>query len=544
MTDSSGHAATRTDPSGDADYRVESIRVLGRGDLAAFTVLTAASLAAIGYFLFMWFRHGDMGRHPLLFLFVTGLFALILVNQQGRWFLLLPMRRPRPATPLIGLRVAVVTTFVPQGEPVAMLEQSLAALVAIEYPHDTWLLDEGDEPKVRALCERLGVRHFSRRNRPEYQTPGRFAPRTKYGNYNAWLDAFGYDGYDVLAAFDPDHVPHPSFLGQTLGYLRDPAVGYVQAAQAFYNQAASFIARGAAEDTYDYFSTVQMASFGMGYPIIVGGHNVHRLTALRAVGGLAQHDADDLLLTLRYRAAGWRGVYVPKILARGLTPVDWRGYLTQQRRWARSVLDIKLRRWDEYSGRLPAATRVMSFLHGINFMHRSVIGLVATLILLWMVAIGGTHDFLQRNLLWSVGTLLLTLSLAEFYRQKFYLGWRNERGLHWRSTLLEWAKWPWFLFALMDVLLRRNIAYSLTWKSGRKGVWWKFLVVHGGLTLCVVAAGMFGALHHPAVHPFFRVWAAVVVVIGIALVVTELRGFPPPWEPRFWRSIPDPDRAP
>ncbi len=544
MTDSSEHVATATDHSADADYRVESIRVLSRGDLAAFTVLTAASLAAVGYFLLMWFRHGDMGRHPLLFLLVTGLFALILVNQQGRWFLLLPMRRPRPVMPLIGLKVAVVTTFVPEGEPVDMLEQSLAALVAIEYPHDTWLLDEGDEPKVRALCERLGVRHFSRRNRPEYQTPGRFAPRTKYGNYNAWLDAFGYDGYDVLAAFDPDHVPHPSFLGHTLGYLRDAGVGYVQAAQAYYNQDASIIARGAAEDTYDYFSTVQMASFGMGYPIIVGGHNVHRMTALRAVGGLAQHDADDLLITLRYRAAGWRGVYVPKILARGLTPVDWRGYLTQQRRWARSVLDIKLRRWDDYAGQLPTTTRIMSLLHGINFMHRSLVGLVATLLLLWMLAIGGTHSFVRWDTLRSVGILLLTLEVAELYRQKFYLDWQNERGLHWRSAFLEWAKWPWFLFALMDVLLRRNIAYALTWKSGRQGVWWKILVVHGGLAACVVVAVVIGAIRHHVAHWFFLLWAVLVMALGIVVVVTELRGFPPPWEPRFWQPIPDPDRAP
>ena len=42
------------------------------------------------------------------------------------------------------------------------------------------------------------------------------------------------------------------------------------------------------------------------------------------------------MLTLSYQASGWRGVYVPEILSRGLTPVDWSGYLSQQRRWARN----------------------------------------------------------------------------------------------------------------------------------------------------------------------------------------------------------------
>ena len=56
------------------------------------------------------------------------------------------------------------------------------------------------------------------------------------------------------------------------------------------------------------------------------------------------------------------GVYVPEILARGLTPVDWTGYLVQQRRWAGSVLDIKLRQHQRFSKSLSLRTRLMSLL--------------------------------------------------------------------------------------------------------------------------------------------------------------------------------------
>ena len=133
------------------------------------------------------------------------------------------------------------------------------------------------------------------------------------------------------------------FLSELLGYFEEGAVGYVQAAQAYYNQRASFIARGAAEETYDYYSSTQMAAYAIGQPAVVGCHNVHRMAALREVGGFAAHDADDLALSMQYHAHGWRGVYVPRILARGLTPVDWNGYLKQQLRWARSVVDVRLR---------------------------------------------------------------------------------------------------------------------------------------------------------------------------------------------------------
>jgi hypothetical protein len=61
-----------------------------------------------------------------------------------------------------------------------------------------------------------------------------------------------------------------------------------------------------------------MAAYGMGYPVIVGCHNSHRMTALQGVGGFPAHEAEDLLLTFHYRANNWQGVYVPEILARGL----------------------------------------------------------------------------------------------------------------------------------------------------------------------------------------------------------------------------------
>ena len=120
-------------------------------------------------------------------------------------------------------KVAVATTFVPDSEPLEMLEATVKALVDLDYPHDTWVLDEGDEEAVRDLCAKLGARHFSRKNRPEYQgTDGPFRACTKYGNYNSWLAETGFENYDIVTAFDPDHRPAPQFLRSVLGYFEDP----------------------------------------------------------------------------------------------------------------------------------------------------------------------------------------------------------------------------------------------------------------------------------------------------------------------------------
>jgi hypothetical protein len=50
-----------------------------------------------------------------------------------------------------GWRIAAAVTFVPDAESVEMLEETVRAVIAIEYPHDTWVLDEGDDRVVRGL---------------------------------------------------------------------------------------------------------------------------------------------------------------------------------------------------------------------------------------------------------------------------------------------------------------------------------------------------------------------------------------------------------
>jgi len=515
--------------------------VLTSSDRLLFVILSVLSLVAVGNFLIGWFLRGWIDVNPVFFTIGSALLLFFLINHLGRWFLVLPMRKPRmiPAAP--GLRVAVVTTYVPRAESLELIELALRSMVAIEYPHDTWLLDEGDDPGARELCSRLGVRHFTRLHQPEYQTSaGPFRSATKYGNYNAWLHEVGYESYDILSAFDSDHVPRPDYLHQVLGYFRDPSIGYVQPAQAYYNQRASFIARGAAEETYSYYSLVQMASFAMGYPIIVGGHNLHRLSALRAVDGLAPHDADDLLTTLRYRNGGWRGVYVPRILARGLTPVDWRGYLQQQRRWARSVIDIKVREWRSGSDRLSRRSRLMSAVQGFNFINRGIFGLLMYAAIIGVLIFGGRFKIPGGPLLIPLLVFAGSIAVLEFFRQRFYLDPDTEGGVHWRSALLWYAKWPWLLAAVFDVVRKRRMAYVITPKVRERVFFRTFAFTHVFLAVGILLAWLVGRLLHHEPTPHLEFLASVLVVTSLWLAWTELRGFPPAFDATLWRPLNEP----
>jgi cellulose synthase/poly-beta-1,6-N-acetylglucosamine synthase-like glycosyltransferase len=471
-------------------------------------------------------------REPSTTVLIAGMAAVFIANPFVRWLLLLRMKRPGPPAPSVRLRAAVATTFVPESEPIAMIERTLAALVALRYPHDTWLLDEGDDTEVKRLCDRLGVLHFSRRHRPEYQTPGTFQPRSKHGNYNAWLADIGYDRYDSLSAFDPDHVPVPDFLDAVLGYFDDPAIGYVQAPQAYYNQQASFVAAGAAEETYDFNSTIQMASYGMGYPIVVGCHNNHRMTALREVGGFAAHDADDLLITILYRRQGWQGVYVPRILARGITPVDWRGYLTQQRRWARSVLDLKFRSAASLSPGTPGRTRLMNRLHGLNYLQPAFLLIGVLAVLLQMLVTGVIPAALAAISPVSALVLLAAMSACHFYRQRFFLDPAREGGTHWRARILRIAKSPFLLLAVADVLGGQQRAYEITPKvaAAPKRLLALAFTPIAGLILC---AWVVGAAVHDVYPPGCHAAAAAGIAICLALMASERLPAPAPFDARL-----------
>ena len=286
-----------------------------------------------------------------------------------------------------------------------LLENTLEALVALDYPHETWVLDEGDDERVKELCAKRGAFHFSRKHRPQYQTEnGLFRKATKYGNYNAWLYEVGFERYEFITAFDPDHVPEPTYLLKVLGYFNDPKIGYVQAPQVYSNQNESFIARGAAEESYAFYSSIQMASYGLGYPIIVGCHNTHRMSALREVGGFAPHDADDLLLTLLYQNRGWEGVYVPEVLARGLAPSEWHPFLNQQRRWARSLLDIKLNIAPTLVHKLSFSSRLMNVLHGVLYLHKAFILPITFFLIAVMLVKGKIPEVMNTETLATGGS--------------------------------------------------------------------------------------------------------------------------------------------
>jgi len=490
-------------------------------DCALFLVLSLFRVAALAWFFFSWLYPTWWYDDVLIFAGATLLVLVGLLGNQVRWLALPFMKLPAPVEPPPGLRVAAVTTCVPGLEPAEMIEATLRAMKALDYPHDIWLLDEGGSPAMRQLCNSLCVHYFSRKDQNRYQSgSGRFAAHTKHGNYNAWLHEIGFARYDCMLAFDPDHSPSPNYASSVLGYFRDDRVAYVQTPQVYRNQGASLVARGAAEETYAFNSITEMAAFSAGAPVLIGCHNAHRLAALQEFGGLPAHAAEDLLQTVYYRHRGWQGVYVPKVLATGLAPQDWSSYLTQQIRWSRSVLDIKLRHL-LIEKAAPSMKSLIEFLQGFGYVQDTVLALGTLALIVLVLGFGRGGAVVEHLASRSFVLLIAAIFLTDLFRQRFYLQPKTEIGLHWRACLLRLAKWPFTLFALWLALRNRPFHYVVTPKVVGSRAGGRLLIPHGLIAAVLMTAWGVGWQLGVAQTALVQFVAAAIIALSISLILLE-----------------------
>ena len=256
-------------------------------------------------------------------------------------------RDPVPMRAQPGTRVAFLTTIVPSKEPVGVVRKTLQAAARIRHQGtlDVWLLDEEDDPFVRAMCAELGVHHFTRFGCEHYnQRSGTFKTRSKHGNYNSWIHAHG-DEYEFFVSVDPDHVPQPNFCERLLGYFRDPAVAFAVGPQVYGNY-DNFVTKGAESQQFVFHGLIQRLGNFFGCPMLVGTNNAVRISALCEVGGLRDSITEDLATSLAFHSAAdartgrnWRSVYTPDVLAVGEGPSNFTDFFSQQHRWSRGTFE-------------------------------------------------------------------------------------------------------------------------------------------------------------------------------------------------------------
>lgn len=429
-------------------------------------VLVTTGILLVVRFADWWFRPGHVAQ-PVLFVALSlalwyGIGRLIL-----GWVNIGAIASAPPRTAPPGLTVAIFTTSSP-GEPLEMFERTLEACARITYPHTTYLLDDTRDPRFGECAARHGAVHL--------ELVG--LPGAKAGKVNA---ALARTGEEFILVLDPDHIPFPSFLERVLGHFDDERVGYVQVAQTYYNQSRSFTARGAAEQTYTFYGPTQMGLHGHGAAVAIGANCTFRRAALASIGGHGIGLAEDLVTAVRLHAAGWRSVYVPEVVARGLVPEDLGSFYKQQLKWARGVYEVlftelpRAFRTLTWRQRLSYATIGSYYLFGVTL----PIYLLIPYLYLWT---GVQPASMRFDAFVGTGAPVALIGIATYlYAQRWLVDAGSERGLHWRGLVLKVACWPIYLAGTVLAIARAEIPYIPTAKQAHAGRFlrlaWPHLVV-------------------------------------------------------------------
>lgn len=175
---------------------------------------------------------------------------------------------PPPPDPRATVDVFVAT----YNEPIDLVMTTARAAAEIRYPHQTWVLDDGVRPEMRAAAHAEGIGYI-----PRSEDWANMPRHAKAGNLNTAL--FATEG-EFLLILDADQVPEPTILDRVLGYFRDPQVAVVQTPQ-FFNVSKS---EPLGSQASLFYGPIQKGKDGWNAAFFCGSNAVLRREALIQLG--------------------------------------------------------------------------------------------------------------------------------------------------------------------------------------------------------------------------------------------------------------------
>ncbi|MFC7668237.1 glycosyltransferase [Hymenobacter humi] len=459
---------------------------------------------------FWWFADSEhMGYAPLYWLLTFSL-CYKMLRMVHEWYHYVHVVEPiapevPPSAPL--RTVDMLTTACP-GEPHDMIIRTLESLVAVRYPHTTYLCDEGDDPELRAVCERLGVVHVTRIEKKN----------AKAGNINnALRQATG----EMCVVLDPDHEVTPDFLDQVMPYFEDPTVGYVQVVQAYGNQKDSLVALGAAEQTYHFYGPLMMGMNVYNTVQAIGANCTFRRTAIESIGGHAAGLTEDMHTAMRMHAAGWKSIYAPVVVSRGLVPSTLGAFYMQQLKWARGTFDLlahvypKLFKNFSWRQRLHYFTLPLYFFSGIVALIDITVPIASLLLLQfpWHLSL---PEFALHMLPVTMIGLLIRYNAQQWLREP------HEPGLHLAGGFLRIATWWVYSLGLVYTFLNIKVPYIPTPKEGKVKNEWLLCMPNLLLAFISIGAAVYSMQVQGIRGPYTKLMATLALINAFILIMSVL----------------------
>lgn len=282
----------------------------------------------IVFFLILWGALTYLLPAVILILTVINLVVFTLIFFLRYFSVMLPYKEPVAKKLEYHPKVSVhVPTF---NEPPEVVIHTLKALTRLDYDNfEVIILDNNTSEEhiwkpVEDYCrEELGDNfHFYHID----ELSG-----FKAGALNVCLEKTADDAEFILV-IDADYQVDAHLLLEAIGCFHHDKVGLVQFPQAYFNSSDANLGL---QSEYEHFFSVYM-NMANHYDCVLstGTVSVIRREALVKAGGWQDSTiTEDVELGLRLKNAGFKGVYVPKALGRGLMPTDISALKTQRERW-------------------------------------------------------------------------------------------------------------------------------------------------------------------------------------------------------------------
>ncbi len=256
--------------------------------------------------------------------------VLLMVATSSVWRLRFkpPEGLPSDVHPSVDLFITVC------GEPLPVVERSLASVARLRYPGrlSVYVLDDGNDPRVASRAAEMGFTYRSRTGE------GRSRACRKAGNLNYGLEK---SSGEFVFTLDADHEIDEAGFMPLLGYMRFPDVAFVQSKQRFVVQENDPFN---AQDPV-FYDGVQLAFDDSDSAISCGSGVLYRRRALDEVGGFATWNlVEDLTTSYELHAKGWKTLYYPYAITKGLAPANIHEVYRQRGQWATDTLRLFF--WD------------------------------------------------------------------------------------------------------------------------------------------------------------------------------------------------------
>jgi cellulose synthase (UDP-forming) len=182
----------------------------------------------------------------------------------------LKQRGAAPPPPKDATVDVFITTY---NEEIDLVMTTAIAAKAMRYPHETWVLDDGARPEMKAAAEAAGIGYITRtedwKDRPRH---------AKAGNLN---NALFLTTGEFMLILDADQIPAPDLLDKTLGWFDDEKVALVQTPQWFTNVTDSDPLGSQAPL---FYGPIQQGKDGWNAAFFCGSNAVLRREALMQIG--------------------------------------------------------------------------------------------------------------------------------------------------------------------------------------------------------------------------------------------------------------------